>query len=68
MTTYSFYTLAFVCHHNVFPIFKALKQPSESRFGMVTHFSMGISLIICLTMGIGGYIFFTDKTQGKPIH
>ncbi|RKP23508.1 transmembrane amino acid transporter protein-domain-containing protein, partial [Syncephalis pseudoplumigaleata] len=59
---------AFVCHHNTFVILNALKSPSLNRFGVVTHMSMGVSLVTCLIMAISGYWAFTDKTEGNVLN
>lgn len=38
------------------------------RFAMVTHYSTGVSLLMCLTMGISGFLFFGAKTQGNVLN
>lgn len=55
---------AFVCHHNSFYIFGSLKQPSLNRFATVTHYSMALAFVTCMTLAVSGYLVFTDKTAG----
>lgn len=59
---------AFVCHHNSLLIFESLKTPTLDRFARVTHWSTGVSMAACMTMGIGGFIIFKDKTKGNILN
>jgi sodium-coupled neutral amino acid transporter 11 len=34
----------------------------------VTHYSTGVSLVMCLAMGIAGFLFFGSKTQGNVLN
>ncbi|KAF2229960.1 hypothetical protein EV356DRAFT_527129 [Viridothelium virens] len=61
-------SFAFVCHHNSLLIYGSLKKPTLDRFARVTHWSTGISMIACLTMGVAGYLNFGDKTQGNVLN
>ncbi|PLB54416.1 amino acid transporter [Aspergillus steynii IBT 23096] len=61
-------SFAFVCHHNSLLIYGSLKKPTMDRFAMVTHYSTGVSLLMCLTMGISGFLFFGSKTQGNVLN
>ncbi|KAI7857343.1 transmembrane amino acid transporter protein-domain-containing protein [Circinella umbellata] len=61
-------SFAFVCHHNSFLIFGSLKQPSLNRFATVTHLSMVIAFITCMTLAVSGYVVFTDKTAGNILN
>lgn len=38
------------------------------RFAMVTHYSTGISLAMCLVMGITGFLAFGTNTQGNVLN
>ncbi|KAJ6164177.1 hypothetical protein N7470_002849 [Penicillium chermesinum] len=49
-------SFAFVCHHNSLLIYGSLKKPTLDRFAIVTHYSTGISLAMCLAMGIAGFL------------
>ena len=38
------------------------------RFAMVTHYSTGISLVMCVVMGITGFLAFGTNTQGNVLN
>ncbi|KAL4889039.1 transmembrane amino acid transporter protein-domain-containing protein [Aspergillus ambiguus] len=61
-------SFAFVCHHNSLLIYGSLKKPTLDRFTMVTHYSTGVSLLMCLTMAISGFLFFGSQTQGNVLN
>ncbi|KAL3450731.1 transmembrane amino acid transporter protein-domain-containing protein [Aspergillus insuetus] len=61
-------SFAFVCHHNSLLIYGSLKKPTLDRFSTVTHYSTAVSLIMCLTMGISGFLFFGSQTQGNVLN
>ncbi|KKK26985.1 hypothetical protein ARAM_002617 [Aspergillus rambellii] len=61
-------SFAFVCHHNSLLIYGSLKKPTLDRFAIVTHYSTGVSLLMCLTMGISGFLFFGSRTQGNVLN
>lgn len=54
--------------HNSLLIYGSLKKPTLDRFTRVTHYSTGISLIMCLAMGIAGFFTFGSKTQGNVLN
>lgn len=61
-------SFAFVCHHNSLLIYGSLKTPTMDRFARVTHYSTGISMVACMTMALGGYLSFGDRTQGNVLN
>ncbi|KAJ5559925.1 hypothetical protein N7513_002324 [Penicillium frequentans] len=61
-------SFAFVCHHNSLLIYGSLKRPTLDRFATVTHYSTGVSLVMCLAMGIAGFLSFGSKTQGNVLN
>ncbi|KNG85853.1 amino acid transporter [Aspergillus nomiae NRRL 13137] len=61
-------SFAFVCHHNSLLIYGSLKKPTLDRFARVTHYSTGVSLTMCLIMGISGFLFFGSQTQGNVLN
>lgn len=61
-------SFAFVCHHNSLLIYDSLKRPTMDRFATVTHWSTGVSMIACLTMGVGGFVIFVGKTKGNVLN
>lgn len=54
--------------HNSLLIYGSLKKPTLDRFARVTHYSTGISLVMCLAMGIAGFLSFGSKTQGNVLN
>ncbi|KAJ5502196.1 hypothetical protein N7463_005070 [Penicillium fimorum] len=54
--------------HNSLLIYGSLKRPTMDRFARVTHYSTGISLAMCLAMGIAGFLSFGSKTQGNVLN
>ncbi|KAH8697227.1 putative amino acid transporter [Talaromyces proteolyticus] len=61
-------SFAFVCHHNSLLIYGSLKKPTLNRFATVTHYSTGVSMVMCLVMGIAGFLSFGSKTQGNVLN
>ncbi|KAK2805385.1 hypothetical protein FQN51_000211 [Onygenales sp. PD_10] len=61
-------SFAFVCHHNSLLIYGSLKKPTMDRFALVTHYSTGISMIMCLVMAFAGFFTFGSKTQGNVLN
>ncbi|XP_075538257.1 putative sodium-coupled neutral amino acid transporter 11 isoform X1 [Dermacentor variabilis] len=55
---------AYMCHHNSFLLFSALKDPTQRRWNKVTHISLSLSCIIIVLFGIGGYVSFNVFSQG----
>lgn len=54
--------------HNSLLIYGSLKKPTLDRFAKVTHYSTAVSLLLCLTMGLTGLLFFGTKTQGNILN
>lgn len=54
--------------HNSLLIYGSLKKPTLDRFTTVTHYSTGVSLVMCLAMGIAGFLSFGSKTQGNVLN
>jgi len=61
-------SFAFVCHHNSLLIYGSLKTPTMDRFARVTHYSTFISMLACMSMALGGYLSFGDRTQGNVLN
>ncbi|CAG9956221.1 unnamed protein product [Clonostachys rosea f. rosea IK726] len=61
-------SFAFVCHHNSLLIYGSLKTPTIDRFSRVTHYSVGISTLMCLVLALSGFLVFGDKTQGNVLN
>ncbi|EAW10163.1 putative amino acid transporter [Aspergillus clavatus NRRL 1] len=54
--------------HNSLLIYGSLKKPTMDRFAKVTHYSTAVSLCMCLTMGISGFLFFGSNTEGNVLN
>lgn len=54
--------------HNSLLIYGSLKRPTLDRFATVTHYSTGVSLLMCLTMGLAGFLSFGSQTQGNVLN
>ncbi|KXJ96916.1 transmembrane amino acid transporter protein-domain-containing protein [Microdochium bolleyi] len=61
-------SFAFVCHHNSLLIYGSLETPTIDRFSRVTHYSMGVSTLACITMALVGFLTFGDKTKGNVLN
>jgi sodium-coupled neutral amino acid transporter 11 len=61
-------SFAFVCHHNSLLIYGSLKKPTLDRFTTVTHYSTGVSMVMCLVMALAGFLSFGSKTQGNVLN
>ncbi|KAJ9190786.1 hypothetical protein DTO164E3_9165 [Paecilomyces variotii] len=61
-------SFAFVCHHNSLLIYGSLKKPTLDRFTLVTHYSTGVSMLMCLAMALAGFLSFGSKTQGNVLN
>ena len=51
--------------HNMFPMYRALKDTSVKRYSKVVHTSVTFSSIFYIAVALAGYITFTDMSQGK---
>ncbi|QEU60232.1 Avt2 [Kluyveromyces lactis] len=61
-------SFALVCHHNTSFIFFSLRNPSLKRFNQLTHVSLILSCIVCLTTAYSGFLNFKDKTEGNILN
>lgn len=59
---------AYVCHHNSFLLFNAMKVPSLNRWATLTHISMLIAMAASMIMAVGGYLVFFENTQGNILN
>lgn len=64
----SIISFAFVCHHNTMLIYNSLKTPTLGRFARVVHYSVGVSMVCCLVLGLAGFLSFKDKTQSNVLN
>ncbi|WEW55502.1 hypothetical protein PRK78_000933 [Emydomyces testavorans] len=54
--------------HNSLLIYGSLRKPTLDRFALVTHYSTGISMVMCLIMALAGYLTFGSKTMGNVLN
>ncbi|PGH36343.1 solute carrier family 38 (sodium-coupled neutral amino acid transporter), member 11 [[Emmonsia] crescens] len=54
--------------HNSLLIYGSLKKPTMDRFALVTHYSTGISMVMCLIMAFAGFFTFGEKTKGNVLN
>lgn len=54
---------AFLCHQNVFPIYRELHQPSPKRMTKVTASAILTAITAYSFVGIGGYLVFLEHTN-----
>jgi sodium-coupled neutral amino acid transporter 11 len=57
-------SFAYMCHHNSFLIYDSIEEPTEKRWGIVTHISVLFAMICTLVLAITGYATFTGFSQG----
>ncbi|KAL8584013.1 hypothetical protein ACOMHN_048620 [Nucella lapillus] len=55
---------SFMCHHNTMLVHASMERPTRRRWSLVVHFSVLLSMGLCLLVGLLGYISFTGLTQG----
>jgi hypothetical protein len=49
-------------------IYGSLRTPTIDSFAYITHISTGFSIVASITMGLSGYLVFTNKTQGNVLN
>ena len=61
-------SFAFVCQHNSFIVFKSLRKPTLGNWHKVASASLGVSFVLCLILGVAGYLAFMETTQGDILN
>lgn len=64
----SIISFAFVCHHNTLLIYNSLKTPTLNRFAKVVHWSVGVSAVCCLALGVSGFLSFKNQTESNVLN
>mmetsp|Transcript_117 Transcript_117/g.163 ORF Transcript_117/g.163 Transcript_117/m.163 type:complete len:421 (+) Transcript_117:288-1550(+) len=59
---------AMACQHSAFIVSGSLENKTMTRWSMVTGFSITLSTILCLILGVCGYLGFMDETQGDVLN
>jgi len=55
---------AYMCHHNTFLLYSAMKEKTEVSWTKATHISVSISCLVIMVCAVAGYLTFTGFTQG----
>ena len=58
----------YVCQHSCLLIFKSLETPSMRNVEDVARISLGVVLIFSLLIGVGGYVYFGQSTNGNILN
>ena len=61
-------TIAMTCQHSCFIVAVSLKNLTASRWGRVAFISLTLSAILCLVLGVTGYLGFLDETKGDVLN
>ena len=59
---------AMACQHSAFIVANSLKDKTRRRWGIVTNNSIGLSAVLCLILGVCGYLGFLGETQGDILN
>lgn len=59
---------AMACQHSAFIVSGSLENKTMTRWGTVTGFSITLSAILCLILGVWGYLGFLDETEGDVLN
>ena len=57
-----------MCQHSCLLIFKSLETPSMRNVEDVARISLGVVLIFSLLIGVGGYVYFGQSTNGNILN
>ena len=58
----------YVCQHSCLLIFKSLETPSMRNVNTVSQISLGIVMFFSLMIGLGGYVYFGQSTDGNILN
>ena len=61
-------SFTFVCQHNSFIIFRSLNEPPLRTWKSVAFSSISMACLLCLILGVGGYLSFLDQSQGNILN
>lgn len=59
---------AMACQHSAFIVSNSLSNKTRMRWRWVTNQSIALSAILCLILGISGYLGFLGMTQGDVLN
>ena len=61
-------SVAMACQHSAFIVANSLENKTRKRWRWVTNQSIALSAILCLILGICGYLGFLGYTQGDVLN
>lgn len=61
-------SFALVCHHNTTFIYDSIHIPTLDRFNTVTHIACFVSGVVCMLMGLVGFLNFGSMTKGNILN
>jgi len=59
---------AMACQHSAFIVSNSLADKTRRRWARVTNQSITLSAILCMVLGVCGYLGFTNSTQGDVLN
>jgi sodium-coupled neutral amino acid transporter 11 len=59
---------AMACQHSAFIVANSLDNKTRRRWGRVTNQSIALSALLCLVLGVCGYLGFLGDTQGDVLN
>jgi len=59
---------AMACQHSAFIVSGSLENKTMKRWAQVTGFSIGVSAVLCMILGVTGYLGFLEETQGDVLN
>lgn len=61
-------SFAFVCQHNTFIVYKSMRNRNLQNWTSVSHLSLSVASVMCLTLGLAGYLSFGSNVQGDILN
>lgn len=59
---------AMACQHSAFIVSGSLRDATSQRWSSVTKISLTIAAVLCLALGVTGYLGFLTETQGDILN
>ncbi len=59
---------AMACQHSAFIVSGSLKNKTMDRWAKVTGFSITLSAILCMVLGVAGYLGFLENTESDVLN
>lgn len=62
------FSFAFVCQHSSFIVYRSMKEPNLHNWSKVANSSLVVAGVMCLTLGLSGYLSFGSYTEGDILN